>query len=107
MYFHIPYTAHCRQMTPIVEMVGSRLKNAGKNLDIYSIDASENDVEEHHHHAYPTLKLYLEGNNGEHIEYHGPENESHFVEWLEEKIPELKIEDLAKQVEDEEESEDM
>ena len=70
-------------MTPIVEMVGHRLATAGKNLDIYSIDASKNDVEGHHLNSYPSFRLYLEGKKDEEpIEYHGPENERHFVEWL-------------------------
>ena len=93
MYFHIPYTAHCRKMTPILEMVGFRLKNAGKNLDIYSIDASKNDVKGHHLNSYPSFRLYLDGKKEEPIEFHGPENERHFVEWLEEHIPELKMEE--------------
>ena len=93
MYFQIPYAAHCRQMTPIVEMVGFRLNKAGKNLDVYSIDATKNDVEGHHYNAYPTILLYLKGrkDGDEPIQYHGPEFELHYLEWLEQHVPDFKM----------------
>lgn len=68
--FYAPWCGHCKQLAPIYDKVGEHFKDSD-DVVIAKMDATANELEHTRITSFPTIKLYLKGEN-QVVEYNGP-----------------------------------
>ena len=83
LVFYAPWCNHCKELTPIYEEVGKRLKNQNPKLLIAKIDGSENEIENISIEAFPTI-MFFPGNKKKKnpIEYKGKRTTEAIIEFI-------------------------
>ena len=83
LLFYAPWCNLCKELTPVYEEVGKRLKNQNPKLLIAKIDGSENEVESVSVSGFPTI-VFFPGNkkNKSPIEYKGKRTTEAFIEFI-------------------------
>jgi len=71
--FYAPWCGHCQRLEPIYEQVAETLAEKQFRASLAKIDATKNEemTNKFGVKAYPTLKLFLDGPDGEVIDFDG------------------------------------
>lgn len=67
--FYAPWCGHCKQLTPIYEKVAEHFEKSD-DVVIAKMDATANELDHTKITSFPTIKLYLKGENKV-VEYNG------------------------------------
>ena len=83
LLFYAPWCHHCKELAPIYEDVGKRLKNKNPKLLIAKIDGSENEVESITISVFPTI-MFFPGNKKSKnpIEYRGKRTTEDIISFI-------------------------
>ena len=83
--FYAPWCGHCKNLAPKYENLAKRLAS-NSNLMIAKIDAASNDVAGVAISSFPTIKLFLNGNKSNPIDYNEGHDEETMLKWLSENV---------------------
>ena len=104
LLFYAPWCALCKELSPVYEEVGKRLKDKNHKLLIAKIDGSENDVENISVSGFPTI-MFFPGNkkNKKPIEYKGRRTTEDIIKFIKEKSYNKIVDEYIEKEEEEEE----
>uniref|UniRef100_A0A3B3IF56 Protein disulfide-isomerase n=1 Tax=Oryzias latipes TaxID=8090 RepID=A0A3B3IF56_ORYLA len=82
--FYAPWCGYCRRFEPIYAEAAGMLKEEGSEMRLAKVDAIEEKelAEEFNVDSFPTVKLFMNGDRKEPIEYTGKRTPSGIVQWL-------------------------
>jgi len=69
--FYAPWCGHCKQLAPIYEKIGEHFKD-NEDVVIAAMDATANELPHTKITSFPTIKLYINGDDNKVIDYNGP-----------------------------------
>lgn len=74
-----PWCGHCKQLEPIYAEAAEKLKEEEPELRLAKVDATEEKelAEEFDVGSFPTLKLFINGDRKEPVEYTGEHTHTH------------------------------
>ncbi|KAF6736463.1 Protein disulfide-isomerase A2 [Oryzias melastigma] len=82
--FYAPWCGYCRRFEPIYADAAGMLKEEGSAMRLAKVDAIEEKelAEEFNVDSFPTVKLFMNGDRKQPIEYTGTRTPSGIVQWL-------------------------
>ncbi|CAI5680885.1 unnamed protein product [Oreochromis niloticus] len=82
--FYAPWCGHCKQLEPIYAEAAEKLKEEEPELRLAKVDATEEKelAEEFDVGSFPTLKLFINGDRKEPVEYTGKRTTIGIIQWM-------------------------
>nr|XP_004568417.1 protein disulfide-isomerase [Maylandia zebra] len=82
--FYAPWCGHCKQLEPIYAEAAEKLKEEEPELRLAKVDATEEKelAEEFDVGSFPTLKLFINGDRKEPVEYTGKRTTTGIIQWM-------------------------
>ncbi|XP_070841664.1 protein disulfide-isomerase A2 [Chaetodon trifascialis] len=101
--FYAPWCGHCKQLEPLYAEAAGKLKTEEPAMRLAKVDATEEKelAEEFEIGGFPTLKLFINGDRKQPIEYMGKRSTEGIIQWMKRRTgpgaPELDSADSAEQ----------
>ncbi|XP_041641597.1 protein disulfide-isomerase A2 [Cheilinus undulatus] len=82
--FYAPWCGHCRKLEPVYAEAAGRLKTEEPDVGLAKVDATEEKelAEEFDIGGFPTLKLFVNGDRTQPLEYTGKRSSEGIVQWM-------------------------
>ncbi|XP_027324703.3 protein disulfide-isomerase A2 [Anas platyrhynchos] len=82
--FYAPWCGHCQRLAPEFAQAAARLRNGSEAVRLGKVDATAQTAlsNEFGIHAYPTLKLFRDGNRTHPLAYSGRMDAEGIVRWM-------------------------
>ncbi|XP_053195661.1 protein disulfide-isomerase A2 [Scomber japonicus] len=82
--FYAPWCGHCKQLEPVYAEAAGKLKEEGSAIRLAKVNAIEDKEmsEEFNVEGFPSLKLFVNGDRKEPIDYTGKRTAKGMVQWL-------------------------
>ncbi|KAK2918762.1 protein disulfide-isomerase A2 [Channa argus] len=82
--FYAPWCGHCKQLEPVYEEAAEKLKNEEPDMRLAKVDAIEETelTEEFEIVSFPTLKLFINGDRKQPIDYSGKRSVEGIIQWM-------------------------
>ncbi|KAK2817261.1 hypothetical protein Q5P01_025452 [Channa striata] len=82
--FYAPWCGHCRQLEPLYEEAAAKLKAEESDMRLAKVDAIEETelAEEFDVVSFPTLKLFINGDRKQPVDYTGKRSAEGIIQWM-------------------------
>uniref|UniRef100_A0A3Q3LTR7 Protein disulfide-isomerase n=1 Tax=Mastacembelus armatus TaxID=205130 RepID=A0A3Q3LTR7_9TELE len=82
--FYAPWCGHCKNLEPIYAEAAGKLKNEEPVMRLAKVDAPEEMelAEEFEVRSFPTLKLFVNGDRKEPVNYNGKHTVKGLIQWM-------------------------